>query len=100
MCQADNGLKGEPVSHPSDAPQSDDCGEAQELIALALAIQTIRIIKDRVCGERFPHWRDPEAVTWSRYFIADQCDAVLPRLDAALSQSQIEERSDTDGAEE
>lgn len=37
-----------------------------------------RDIKSRVVGERAPHWFDKLAITTSRVFIADQCDALLP----------------------
>jgi hypothetical protein len=99
LCQADTCVKGDPVS--ASPLQSGDGGEAEE--ALALCIHTLNQIKDRVCGEKVPHWKDPLSVTLSRGLIADHCDATLIHLDRILppqAQGEIEERSDTDGAEQ
>jgi hypothetical protein len=92
MCQA-NDMLVEPAHRPSGS-SSERGGEAEEL--LAWATHTIRTIKDRSCGERHPYWNTPEAVSRSRMYIADHCDAVLPKLNAALSQRPDEEAGTAD----
>jgi hypothetical protein len=46
----------------------------QQLLAAKNALEKI---KQRVCGDKIPHWQDDWRTTNSRMWIADQCDAAV-----------------------
>lgn len=53
---------------------------------LTQAQERFQWIKDHVCGEAIPNWRDSTATTVSRTKIADVCDAALASLPSRVRQ--------------
>ena len=60
------------TQHYTNAKWAGDAADEIERLRLALSV-----IKDRVCGEAAPNWDNTPATTFSRGWIADECDVAL-----------------------